>query len=184
MSERVPIFEDNKEAETKADHEAPPEQSEAEQKVEARAIDPNEARKKINEIHKLKLETLDESAQSASRIIRVPLESLEPVVETIAKTWTSIRQNLSPSQKTFSKIIHNSVISNVSEFTAKTLARPYAILSGGVVAVIGSGAYLYLTRHLGYKYNYFVPILLFAAGLAVGTIVELSFKLLFAHRKK
>ena len=161
-----------------------PTQAEKEMNAEAKTK-AAEAREKIkHEIDKPKLETLDESARSASIIIRVPLQSLEPVVETISKTWTSIRQNLSPSQKTFSKVIHNPVISSVSEFTAKTLARPYAILAGSVVAVIGSAVYLYLTKHYGYQYNYFVPILLFVGGLAAGIAVELFYKMLFAGHKK
>ena len=192
MAEQLPHAFEQKNFEPD-EHEAAPEAlpPQAEQEiVKAETVDADrarheaQARDKIKEIHKPKLETLDESARSASRIIRVPLASLEPVVETITKTLTSIRQNLSPSQKKFSKVIHNPVISNVSEFTAKTLARPYAILAGGVVAVIGSGVYLYYTRHLGYQYNYFVPILLFGAGLAAGIAVELFYKILSSGHKK
>lgn len=143
-----------------------------------------EALEKLDKIHERPKDELDESAQSAAKIIRVPLQRLEPVVDSLAKTWGAIRQNLSPSEKVFSKVIHNPVIENISEFTAKTLARPYAILSGGIIAMIGSAIYLYYTRHLGYQYNYFIPILLFTAGLAVGLLVEMFYKVLTVGRRK
>lgn len=105
-----------------------------------------------------------------------PPPAFEPPAVVLRKTLKAIRQNLTPSERTFSKFIHSPVIYNVSELTSKTLARPYAILSGGIVAIIGSAGYLYYSKHLGYKYNYFVPLLLFAVGLVAGVIVELTYK--------
>jgi hypothetical protein len=178
--------EDEASHEVFATPEAPTEQEHFKQEAEIRAKHDAEknARKEIEKAHESAKGTLNQSARFGARTIRVPLHKLEPVVDTVAKTWGSIRQNLSPTQKTFSKVIHNPVVRNVSEFTAKTLARPYAILSGGVVAVVGSAIYLYFTRHLSYKYNFFVPILLFLAGLAVGIIVEMVYKLVAKPHKR
>src|SRR5579862_4027775 len=104
----------------------------------AKELDPEDARKQLKELDKpSEKNDLDKQpSESAQRILRVPLPDLQPVVNALAKTWTSIRQNLSPSERAYSKVIHNKIVSTVSEFTAKTLARPYAILAGGVTTVI------------------------------------------------
>lgn len=111
------------------------------------------------------------------------MPNLASAAEVLNKSLGVIRHRLRPSEKRFSKIIHSPIINNVSEIAANTLARPYAILSGGIVAVIGSIYYMYYTHHLGYKYNYFVPILLFAIGLIIGIIVELLYKFTLRRRK-
>lgn len=186
MSEKLGNIENRHEAQENA-HEVPaapearPEQVDRQAETRAKQHHVEQARKAIEQAHE---SSADEPSRAGTRTVRVPLHKIEPVIETVAKTWSSIRQNLSPSQKTFSKVIHNPVVSSVSEFTAKTLARPYAILAGGAVAVVGSAAYLYFTRHLGYKYNFFVPMLLFLAGLAAGIIVEMVYKLIAKPHKR
>ena len=185
MSERLPrnIEQDVQAHEASPTPEQEPKHAEKKTDIKSETLNIEKTRERIGEIHKPKADQLDESAQSASKIINVPLPDLAPIIDTITKTWSSIRRNLSPSERRYSKIIHNPVVSSISEFTAKTLARPYAILSGGIVALIGSGLYMYYTRHLGYKYNFFVPILLFLSGLVVGIAVELIYKFTYGHRK-
>lgn len=188
MSEQLGNFENNHERhEAETTHEvakapeAKHEQVDHQAEARAKKHEVEQARKEIEKAH----ETANsEPAQAGTRAVHVPLHKLEPIVQTVAQTWSSIRQNLSPTQKTFSKVIHNPVVSSVSEFTAKTLARPYAILAGGVVAVAGSAVYLYYTRHLGYTYNFFVPIMLFIGGLVAGIIVEMLYKLFAKPHKR
>ncbi len=155
-----------------------------EKKEHARAkrLDAEISREQIKRIHELapapSKKAMQQDKDSASRA------NLEYVTDTLAKTLDSIRRNLSPPDQRFSKIMHNPVISNVSEVAAKTLARPYAILSGGLVACIGSALYMYFTRHLGYQYNFFVPILLFFVGLIVSIAVEVLYKLVQRSAKR
>jgi hypothetical protein len=183
MSEKLHSVEhDNSHGhETHALPEELPKRAEVE-KDTAEEVDIKKTRELIDEIHQSSDGSSDEPDNSGTNILQMPV--IEPIADTIAKTWRSIRQNLSPPERRYSKIIHNPIISNVSEFTAKTLARPYAILCGGLTALIGSAIYLYFNRQFGFQYNFFVPIFLFAGGLGVGLLVEIAYIGALSRRQK
>jgi hypothetical protein len=84
-----------------------------------------------------------------------------------------IRRHLSAPQRTLSKVIHQPVVSAISEGAGKTVSRPSGLLGGGLVALIGTSGYLYLAHHIGFRYNAFVFLLLFAAGFCFGLLLEL-----------
>lgn len=180
MSEK--FRESNEVPAQRSQHEIKLKQPEHHRDTQAEAIELKKARHELDETYKT--DKLEKSAHSATKILGVSLPNPVPIVHSLSKTLTTIRQRLSPGERVFSKLTHNPVVENVSDFTAKTLARPFAILAGGAVSVIGSAAYLYYTRHFGYEYNYFVPILLFAAGLAAGFTTELLYKTLTLGRKR
>ncbi len=147
-------------------------------------LDIEKTRRQVEQLTKASLEkNADEPDRPGISTNNVLQANMEPAAVVLNRTLRAVRRNLTPSEKVFSKFIHNPIINNVSELTSKTLARPYALLSGGIVAIIGSAGYLYYTHHLGYKYNYFVPLLLFAGGLVAGIIVELSYKTISRSRK-
>lgn len=83
-----------------------------------------------------------------------------------------VRANLKPAERTFSKFIHQPTIETVSEISGKTVARPSGILGGGLVALLGTGAILYMAKHYGFEYNFFVYVLLFAIGFLLGVTLE------------
>ncbi len=89
------------------------------------------------------------------------------------KTLRHIQRQLPKSEKSFSKVIHQPVIEKVSEVGAKTIARPSGVLAGGVCALVGSSVVLYMAKHYGFQYNYFLFILLMILGFAVGLCLEL-----------
>ncbi|MBA3757904.1 hypothetical protein H0X09_03530 [Candidatus Saccharibacteria bacterium] len=91
------------------------------------------------------------------------------------------QKNLNPFQKPISKFMHQPVVEKASEITATTIGRPSGILGGGIMALVGSTVYYYLTKHYGYNYNFSVFILLLAAGFGTGWIIELLLKRL--HKK-
>jgi hypothetical protein len=62
----------------------------------------------------------------------------------------------------------------VSEAVGKTVSRPSGLLGGGLVAFLGSGSYLYLAKHIGFQYNYFVSTVLFIIGFGIGLGLELA----------
>jgi len=84
-----------------------------------------------------------------------------------------IQSHLTRSQKSFSKFIHNPVVESVSEVSGKTVARPSGLLGGGIVALLGSGALVIISRHYGFTYNFFVFIALLIAGFFLGLVVEM-----------
>ncbi len=94
-----------------------------------------------------------------------------------------IRRKESLPQRTLSKVIHQPVVRAVSEVTGKTLSRPSGLLGGGLVALMGTSTYLYMAKHLGFDYNYFVFLLLFVVGFAIGIGLELLVWLATSQRR-
>ena len=95
---------------------------------------------------------------------------------------SKVRSQLKGSDKYFSKFIHNSKIDSVSEISGKTLIRPSGVLCGGIVTLIGSSYYLYLTRHDGLKYSFSIALFLFVSGFVLGLLLEFVYKLIISRR--
>jgi hypothetical protein len=144
-----------------------------------------QAREKIEEAEVESAEVLNHSLESG-------LDSNDPILAPsdqaknvkLSTNLSIIRSNLNKTSKTFSNLVHRPVINSLSEISAKTIVRPSAILCGGLFTLIGSGYYLYLEKQTGYKYNFFVAIILFAGGFIIGLIIEAIYKLLFARTTK
>lgn len=83
-----------------------------------------------------------------------------------------VQRQLPAVDRRLSKVIHQPVIRAVSEAAASTVSRPSGLLGGGLVAFVGSAAYLYFARHIGLPYNYFVFTLLFVGGFVIGLALE------------
>lgn len=138
---------------------------------------------KIHEsIHKEALSTEeitvgDHHNESNKPILGIQKELKE---DSYRRTIQKVRNNLNPAERAMSKVIHNRVVEPVSEFSSKTVARPSGIFGGGLVALIGSGAVLYMAKHYGFEYNFTTFIVLITGGFAVGLLVEI---LIHAIRK-
>lgn len=89
------------------------------------------------------------------------------------RTLIRVRKDLSPPERLLSTVMHHPVIDAASEFAAKTAGRPVSLLSGSLLAFIGTTLYLWLARRYGLPYNYLVFALLFAGGFIVGLCLEL-----------
>lgn len=94
------------------------------------------------------------------------------------KTMHEARSHMSPASRTFSKAIHNPVVEKVSDVTGKTVARPNALLAGGISAfVLMLGVYL-IARHYGYPLSGAETMAAFALGYIIGLIFD-YFKVLY-----
>lgn len=93
-----------------------------------------------------------------------------------------VRSGLNVPERTLSRIVHQKTVESVSNAAGKTVARPSALLGGGVGAFLGSAVLLYLSRHNGFTYNYTVLFVLFVGGFFAGALVELVIKTLFRKR--
>jgi len=91
---------------------------------------------------------------------------------TLKRELKNIQHKLPASQRALSKVVHQPVVRAVSETASKSVTRPSGLLGGGLVAFLGSCSYLYLAKHVGFTYNYFVFLLLFAVGFIVGLVLE------------
>jgi hypothetical protein len=90
-----------------------------------------------------------------------------------AREIKNLQRQESPYQRTLSKLVHQPVISKVSEVSSKTISRPSGLLGGGIVALAGSLGYYLLAKHIGFTYNYAIFFMLFIVGFAVGLLLEL-----------
>lgn len=94
------------------------------------------------------------------------------------RTLKKIRGRLNPAERTLSRVVHHPIVEPISEFSAKTVARPSGVLGGGIAALIGSGVVLYMAKRYGFHYNFSVFLLLLAAGFVAGILIEIATKLL------
>lgn len=93
--------------------------------------------------------------------------------QTYTRTLGRIRSRLSMPDKALSKVMHNKIIEPLSEGLGKTAARPSGLLGGGIVALLGSTVLLYMAKHYGFRYNFFVFFILLAGGFIMGILAEL-----------
>lgn len=92
---------------------------------------------------------------------------------TLQRELSHIQRKLPKADRALSKVIHQPAVRLVSDAADKTVTRPSGLLGGGVMAFLGSVLYLYLAKHIGFSYNYFVFLLLFVSGFAFGLLLEL-----------
>ena len=89
-----------------------------------------------------------------------------------AQAIKRVQKHLRPSDRRFSKVIHNPKVEIVSDITGGTVARPSGLLYGGLFSLLSSLFLYLLSRHYGYEYSYFVGILFFGGGFVFGLLVE------------
>jgi hypothetical protein len=94
-----------------------------------------------------------------------------------SRSLNRARKQLSPAGRTFSKFIHQPAVNAASEALGRTVGRPSGIFGGGLLALVGTSGYYYLTKHYGYTYNYFIFVLLLGFGFLLGWTLELAWKL-------
>ena len=87
---------------------------------------------------------------------------------TYKKTLFEIRSNMNQSERAFSKIIHEPVIEKTSETIANTVARPNAILSGAIAALVIVSVAYGIAKTYGYQLSGFESIGSFIIGWMIG----------------
>lgn len=98
------------------------------------------------------------------------------------RTMKNTRKKLRAPERVASKVIHQPIVEKVSDVASVSVARPSGLLGGGLFALLGSLALMWVTKHYGYEYNYLVFFMLFVAGFMLGMILELAVKFLL-HRR-
>lgn len=87
-------------------------------------------------------------------------------------------------ERHLSQVIHNPVISRISEPASKTISRPSGMLGGGIVAFLGTFLYYFLARRIGFSYNYSLLVLLFVGGFILGLILEIIYALIIGKKRQ
>lgn len=189
MSENLKTGPESHQTPAETDHLLPtPEQAEPLRRGEkdpAKMLE--EARAEIEESGEAGADTnpLDELQESerAAKTAAPGYVSGELRKATLNRQLGSIRRSLSVPGRAFSKVIHQPVIRVLSEPAGKTVSRPSGLLGGGLVAFIGTSAYLYLARQSGMRYSYFVFLGLFLGGFAAGLLLEMLIRLAAGPRR-
>lgn len=137
----------------------------AQQNVEAAIEDNNETSN--NPVEQFQKEQEEAAQAPVSTNINRELKNI-----TLAKELSFIRRRLPTNERILSKIIHQPVVRVISESTSKTVSRPSGLLGGGIVAFIGTTAYVIFTHYIGVPYNYSLFIIFFVGGFIIGLILE------------
>lgn len=88
------------------------------------------------------------------------------------QTMNHIQAKMKAPSRTFSKVIHNPVVEKVSDAAGSTIARPNAILFGGLFAFLGVLGLYALARHIGFALSGFETIAMFIIGWIIGILVD------------
>lgn len=93
-----------------------------------------------------------------------------------------LQSELKPTQRAFSKVIHNPVVEKTSEVVGSTIARPNAVLAGAVVAFILVLAVYVVAKFYGYQLSGFETIGAFIVGWVLGILYDF-FKVMITGKK-
>ena len=93
-----------------------------------------------------------------------------------------LQHELSPAQRTFSKLIHNPVVEKTSEVVGSTVARPNAILAGAMVAFFLVLAVYLISKFYGYTLSGFETIGAFIVGWVLGILYDF-FRVMITGKK-
>jgi hypothetical protein len=150
----------------------------------AETLRPDVADKKtdsLDNIHK----SIEQHAKSAREMAPAEQEQNERTYigredkrEMLRRTLERTQRQLPTFSRIFSKAAHSKPVFAASELGGKTIARPSAMLGGGIGAFLGSTTVLLLARKYGFSYNFGSFLVFFAGGLLVGLTLELAYKLL------
>lgn len=94
------------------------------------------------------------------------------------QTLKSIRHKMPVHERSFSKVIHNPTVDTISTGLGATVARPSALLAGGIFSVVGSLAVLFICRYYGYEYNFLIGLACFVGGFCLGIFYDTVHSLL------
>lgn len=98
------------------------------------------------------------------------------------QTMTDVRKHLPRSTRAFSKFIHIPDVERASDMLGETIARPHAILAGGVTGfIVVLGLYLY-AKYAGFALRGSETIVAFALGWLLGILFDFL-KALFTRRR-
>jgi hypothetical protein len=178
MSERIKSSHEQHETQpvVAAAHEANPTSHEQAETDPAKAL--HEARNSVHETAQADNQNQARQALQAAEKASQPATprhvNRELKQVTLRRELQQIRRKLPAPARALSRVIHQPVVRAVSQAAGQTVSRPSGLLGGGLVAFIGTSSYLYLARHIGFRYNYLVFLVLLAGGFILGLALELA----------
>lgn len=92
--------------------------------------------------------------------------------ESFDDTMKQVRSQMKAPSRAFSKVIHAKPVEKTSEVVGATVARPNALLAGGIGAFIITLAVYLVARHFGYPLSGFETIGSFVLGWIIGMLID------------
>ncbi|HRQ86619.1 MAG TPA: hypothetical protein PLY16_00745 [Candidatus Saccharibacteria bacterium] len=83
-----------------------------------------------------------------------------------------IQTEMKPTERAFSKFIHNKTVEKMSDAVGATIARPNAILSGAIMAFVAVLVVYIVAKNLGYVLSGFETIGAFIVGWIIGVVYD------------
>lgn len=93
-----------------------------------------------------------------------------------AHTMKDVQTHLKPSERVFSKVVHNDTIETISELGAGSIARPSAILGGGICMVFGGVGLLMIAKYFGFTLPLSSLIALYIIGFIALFVTDIISK--------
>lgn len=88
------------------------------------------------------------------------------------KRMSDVQSQLSPTSRTFSKVIHNKAVEKTSDAVGATVARPNALLSGAVASFILTLVVFLVAKYFGYPLSGTESIAAFILGWVLGLLFD------------
>lgn len=82
------------------------------------------------------------------------------------------RDQMSPSARVFSKLIHSRPVEGTSDAIGSTLARPNALLSGSITAFLTITILYFTAKYYGFQLSGFETIAAFIIGWIIGILYD------------
>lgn len=161
-----------------------PEQGNLAQNEQAQAEKLNELRQEAKEEAVSTSETLAKQVTQDQAPAPTPLVNKDLKKLKYKRTLASVQKELSPPERALSKVIHNRAVESVSNAAGKTIARPSGVLVGGILALVGTSGYLWVTKHYGYEYNFLMFFVFFAGGFVLGLLLEAIYRIVRLKKRQ
>lgn len=112
------------------------------------------------------------TAQQKEKISLVKKSSKKIKTTVYKNTLKDIRREMTPTERIFSKIIHNPLIEKISDIVSSTIARPGALILGSLSALILLSIIYIMAQYYGWALSGSEWIAAFVAGWCAGLIID------------
>ena len=124
------------------------------------------------------------TTDKASTKMKIQQEATRSKPESYAITMTQARSHMNGFSRVFSKTVHFRPIELISDILGTTIARPMAILCGGVVAFTISLLTYAMAKYYGYSLSGSETTAGFILGWCMGIIIDYTRLLVRGRRSK
>jgi hypothetical protein len=134
--------------------------------------DQNEAHKTAERARREAAKNTEKRAHQAARHNASNVLHSADREEGFEQTMEEVRHGLPRSTRTFSRFIHNPTIERISEALANTIARPDAILAGGITAFVAVLGLYFYAKYAGFSLQGSETIVAFIIGWVLGVAFD------------